>query len=69
MEMGFFMGRRSKYTKEQKVKACEDYLFGRRTASQIAVDLNMSVNGQDSAGHMDTLYLTPSLLIHDILRN
>ena len=41
------MGRKAKYTKEQKVHACEDYLSRRKTAKQIAVELNMSKNGND----------------------
>lgn len=41
------MGRKAKYTKEQKVQACEDYLKGRKTVRQIAVELNMSKNGSD----------------------
>ncbi|MBM6841321.1 helix-turn-helix domain-containing protein [[Clostridium] spiroforme] len=41
------MGRKSKYSKEQKVQACEDYLNGRKTASQIALELNMCKYGYD----------------------
>lgn len=36
------MGRKAKYTKEQKVQACEDYINKRKTASQMAVELKMS---------------------------
>lgn len=39
------MGRKAKYTKEQKVQACEDYLSGKKSASQIALELNMSKYG------------------------
>lgn len=39
------MGRKAKYSKEQKVQACEDYLNGRKTTSQIAIELNMSKYG------------------------
>lgn len=39
------MGRKAKYTKQQKVQACEDYLNGVKSASQIAKELNMSKNG------------------------
>ncbi len=39
------MGRKAKYTKEQKVQACDDYLNGRKTARQIADELNMSKRG------------------------
>lgn len=41
------MGRKAKYSKEQKMQACEDYLSGKKTASQIAVELNMSKYGAD----------------------
>ena len=41
----FYMGRKAKYTKKQKVQACEDYLKGRKTTNQIAVELNMSKQG------------------------
>lgn len=34
------MGRKAKYTKEQKIKVCKDYLSGRKTANQIAYELN-----------------------------
>ena len=39
------MGRKAKYTKEQKVKACEDYLNGRKSAEQIRLELNMEKYG------------------------
>lgn len=39
------MGRKAKYTKQQKVQACEDYLNGAKSASQIAKELNMSKKG------------------------
>ena len=39
------MGRKAKYTFEQKVKACEDYLSGVKSASEIAKELNMSKSG------------------------
>lgn len=40
------MGRKAKYTLEQKVKACEDYLQGRKSAIQIARELNMGKQGK-----------------------
>ena len=43
----FYMGRKAKYTKEQKVKACKDYLSGRKSASKIAIELNMGKRGRD----------------------
>ena len=39
------MGRKAKYTKEQKVQACEDYLNKRKSAEQIRIELNMAKNG------------------------
>lgn len=41
------MGRKAKYTKEQKVRACEDYLNGIKSAQQIATELNMKKRGED----------------------
>lgn len=41
------MGRKAKYTLEQKVKACEDYLQGRKSAIQIARELNMGKQGKN----------------------
>ncbi|MGN1399840.1 MAG: transposase [Erysipelotrichaceae bacterium] len=41
------MGRREKYTKEQKIQACEDYLSGRKSAAEIVSDLNMSKRGDE----------------------
>ena len=35
------MGRKAKYTKEQKVQACEDYLSGRKSSEQIKIELNI----------------------------
>ena len=39
------MGRKAKYAKEQKVKAYEDYLNGRKSAEQIRLELNMEKYG------------------------
>ena len=39
------MGRKAKYTKEQKVQACEDYLNKRKSAEQIRIELNMAEYG------------------------
>jgi len=41
------MGRKAKYSYEQKVQACEEYLNGKKSASQIAMDLNMGKRGND----------------------
>lgn len=40
------MSRKSKYTLEQKVKACEEYLSITKSASQIAKELKMTKNGK-----------------------
>lgn len=39
------MGRKNKYTVEQKVKACEDYLSGKKSVIVIARELSMGKNG------------------------
>ena len=36
------MGRKAKYTVEQRVKACEEYLSGEKSATQIAIELEMA---------------------------
>ena len=40
------MGRKAKYTFEQKLKACEDYLSGHKSASVIAEELSMEKRGK-----------------------
>ena len=47
MEVGFFLSRKLKYTQEQKLKACQDYLSGIKSATQIARELNMGKRGAD----------------------
>ena len=42
------MGRKAKYSYEQKVQACEDYLSGHKNASQIAREFSMAKNGERS---------------------
>ncbi len=39
------MGRKAKYSYDQKVQACEDYLFGRKSSSQIAQELSIPKRG------------------------
>jgi transposase-like protein len=41
------MSRKSSYTVEEKIKACADYLSGLKSASQIAIELNMGKRGRD----------------------
>lgn len=42
------MGRKAKYTKEQKIQACKDYISGKKSAKQIALELDPTVNGLNS---------------------
>lgn len=41
------MGRKAKYTVEQKVKACEDYLSGNKSAIKISQELHMGKHGRN----------------------
>ncbi len=41
------MSRKNKYTIEQKVKACEEYMSGSKSAKQIADELHMGKRGGD----------------------
>ena len=41
------MGRTKKYTLEQKVKACEEYLFGKKSMIEIARELKMGKHGRN----------------------
>ena len=41
------MSRKSSYTVEEKIKACADYLSGLKSASQIAIELNMGKRGRN----------------------
>ena len=40
------MGRKSKYTIEQKVEAVQDYMSGKRGKSRICDDLNLCKSGK-----------------------
>ncbi len=40
------MGRKAKYLPEQKIKACEDYLSGRKSSTEIAGQLGMGKHGR-----------------------
>ena len=40
------MGRKAKYSVEQKEQACKDYLLGKKTAKQIAKELGMGKRGE-----------------------
>ncbi len=71
------MGRKAKYTKEQKVQACEDYLSGRKSAEQIKIELNMGkcgaglvrkwVNSYRVNGH--SIFDHKSMLIAKLIAN
>ena len=52
------MGRKAKYTPEQKVQACEDYLSGRKSAIQIARQLGMGKGGRTRVCNWSTRYKT-----------
>ena len=41
------MGRKTKYSPEQKVQACIDYVSGKKSVKQIAHELNMGKRGRD----------------------
>ena len=52
------MGRKAKYTPEQKVQACEDYLSGRKSAVEIARQLGMGKGGRTRVCNWSTRYKT-----------
>ena len=51
------MGRKTKYTKEQKVQACEDCLSGIKSAQQIATELNIRKRGADLIRRLNVFIL------------
>lgn len=52
------MGRKAKYTVEQRVKACEEYLSGKKSATQIAIELEMGEHGDDEVATWARLFKT-----------
>ena len=50
------MGRKAKYTVEQKVKACEEYLSGKKSAKKIACELGMGKKGRCRIHEWANLY-------------
>jgi len=52
------MGRKAKYSCEQKVQACEEYLSGRKSASEIARYLDMGKGGKSRVRKWSTRYKT-----------
>ncbi|MBQ1379669.1 MAG: transposase, partial [Erysipelotrichaceae bacterium] len=52
------MGRKAKYTPEQKIKACEDYLSGSKSSTEIARQLGMGKGGRTRVCNWSTRYKT-----------
>ena len=59
------MGRKSKYTVEQKVKACTDYISGKKSATKIADELCMGKSGDDHIRGWARLYKTNGASVFD----
>ena len=51
-----FMGRKAKYTIEQKIEACEAYLSGKRGAMELANSLNMGKCGNNRIREWSKMY-------------
>ena len=50
------MGRKAKYSAEQKIQACEDYLSGRKSAAEIAMQLGMGKGGKGHVRQWSKMY-------------
>ncbi len=50
------MGRKARYTFEQKLKAVEDYVSGKKSASEIASELSMGKRGQGTVRGWAKMY-------------
>ena len=50
------MGRKAKYTFEQKLKAAQDYLSGKKSAADIAFELDMGKYGDNRIRQWASLY-------------
>ena len=50
------MGRKAKYSADQKIQACEDYLSGRKSAVEIARQLGMGKRGKDHVRQWSKMY-------------
>ena len=50
------MGRKAKYSAEQKIQACEDYLSGRKSAAEIARQLGMKKGGKGHVRQWSKMY-------------
>ena len=50
------MGRKAKYTFEQKLKAAQDYLSGKKSAADIAFELDMGKHGRGRIRQWSKLY-------------
>ena len=51
LEVSFFMGRKSKFTKEVKLQAVNDYLDGNKSTVKIAYDLQCNKSAVQSLIH------------------
>ena len=51
-----FMSRKAKYSKQQKLKACNDYLSGKKTISEIASSLGMGKSSQKEIPRWANMY-------------
>ena len=63
------MGRNSKYTIEQKVKACNDCLSGKKSTTTIALELGMSKSGDSLVRKWIIAYRTNGISIFDNPKN
>lgn len=45
MEVGFFMSK-PKFSKEQRIQACQEYISGKKSATEIANELNLGKQGK-----------------------
>lgn len=48
---GFYYGKKAKYTADQKVQACVDFLSGKKSASEIVRELDMGKQGHIRIRH------------------
>ena len=65
------MGRKSRISYEDKIKACEDYLSGRASSGEIAHQLNLGTKGRETVRKWANKYRTggPESLLLKLLCN
>ena len=63
------MGRKVKYSYEQKVQACEDYLSGRKSAKEIARQFNMGKYGYCRVFEWSKMYKTYGVSVFEETRH